>query len=209
MRKSILGIIAITFLLFTSCEHEKLDPYTKSVNKQRFSKDSVLKWDSQSPFNGQDKIDFVQLQYYKPDKTYLVEADLEKFAATDTFLMENTVGKKEKYFRFGKLKFNLKGKPTELVVYQQQRLLKEGGYENHLFLPFWDETNGEETYHGGRYIDLQYEGKDKITVDFNFAYNPYCAYSEEYTCPVPPEENRLPFIVEAGEKIYKNETLLK
>src|SRR5690606_22205799 len=101
------------------------------------------------------------------------------------------------------LNFQLKGKEYQLNVYQGQDLMKEEGYEDYLFLPFIDDTNGEESYGGGRYIDLRIPEGDSMVIDFNSAYNPYCAYNEKYSCPIVPRENYVDTEVRAGVKAYK------
>ena len=99
--------------------------------------------------------------------------------------------------------FDLKGKPFKLNIYQNQDLIKKEGFEDYLFLPFLDNTNGEESYGGGRYIDMRIPDGDTIIVDFNSAYNPYCAYNEKYSCPIVPRENYLDTEVRAGVKAFK------
>ena len=88
-------------------------------------------------------------------------------------------------------------------MYQNQDLTKKDGFDNYLFLPFLDDTNGEESYGGGRYIDLRIPKNDELVIDFNKAYNPYCAYNEKYSCPIVPRENYLALKVEAGVKVFK------
>ena len=99
--------------------------------------------------------------------------------------------------------FDLKEKPFKLNIYQNQDLIKKEGFEDYLFLPFLDNTNGEESYGGGRYIDMRIPDGDTIIVDFNSAYNPYCAYNEKYSCPIVPRENYLDTEVRAGVKAFK------
>jgi uncharacterized protein (DUF1684 family) len=99
--------------------------------------------------------------------------------------------------------FNLKGNAYRLNVYQNQDLMKKEGFEDYLFLPFLDDTNGEESYGGGRYIDLGIPEGDEVVIDFNKAYNPYCAYNEKYSCPIVPRENYLDLKVEAGVKAFQ------
>ena len=109
--------------------------------------------------------------------------------------------------RYAKVTFKLNGKDLELTLYRNIGLMVNPIYRNLLFLPFTDETTGELTYGGGRYIDLDIKDidKNKITIDFNKAYNQYCAYSDGYRCPVPPEENDLAVSISAGEKNYTGE----
>ena len=108
------------------------------------------------------------------------------------------------YVKYADLYFTLKGEKQKLAVYQSQSLKTDPEYYDYLFLPFTDLTNGDSTYGGGRYIDLRIpeDGVKKITLDFNQAYNPYCAYSGGYSCPVPPAENNLDAAITAGVKTY-------
>lgn len=104
---------------------------------------------------------------------------------------------------FGVLSFQLKGRNHQLNVYQGKELMTTEGFEDYLFLPFLDDTNGETSYAGGRYLDLRIPKNDLIILDFNEAYNPYCAYNERYSCPIVPRENYIPLKIEAGIKAFK------
>ena len=112
----------------------------------------------------------------------------------------------ERVYRvFGTATFKIKGKNYSLNIYQSQDLMTNPQYKNYLFLPFTDLTSGNETYVSGRYIDLMIEDvkNNKVVLDFNKAYNPYCAYvSGKYNCPIPPKENALPVAIKAGEKAF-------
>jgi uncharacterized protein (DUF1684 family) len=101
--------------------------------------------------------------------------------------------------KFGLFTFEVEGQHLKLIAYKSV----EDPYARSLFLPFSDETSGHETYAAGRYLDLEEQGGDDYELDFNLAYNPYCAYNEDYTCPVPPFENKLSVKILAGEKNYK------
>ena len=106
------------------------------------------------------------------------------------------------YNKFGKTVFKLNGKKYTLAIYQNVDLVNTAGYEDYLFIPFKDLTNGEDTYGGGRYLDLKIPEGETILIDFNRAYNPYCAYNHNYSCPIPPFENHLKVKIEAGVKKY-------
>lgn len=144
-----------------------------------------------------------QLQFFPIDHNYAVPAHFEIIAEAPWFNMP-TSGSISKTFRiYGILRFTLNGQPLRLQVYQSQNLLSNPRYANYLFIPFTDKTNGETTYETGRYIDLSREelASDTFILDFNKAYNPYCAYiSNKYNCPVPPIENDLSVEIKAGEK---------
>ena len=107
------------------------------------------------------------------------------------------------YVKYGIATFKIDGKQFSLSIFQNIELVKREGFENYLFLPFTDLTSGVETYGGGRYIDLEKTDSGNIIIDFNKAYNPYCAYSHKYSCPVPPVENDLKVEIRAGVKAFE------
>jgi uncharacterized protein (DUF1684 family) len=113
--------------------------------------------------------------------------------------MKTTGVREPEYRKYGEVHFVLQGQQLRLNVYQSLDLVHTPGYEDYLFIPFTDLTNGHETYGGGRYLDFRIPKAASVWLDFNRAYNPYCAYtSGKYSCPVPPPENRLPVAVRAG-----------
>ncbi|HYO21021.1 MAG TPA: DUF1684 domain-containing protein [Flavisolibacter sp.] len=147
------------------------------------------------------------IKFYEVDKSYRVTADF-KPSASSAWLTFKTSGNKTQVYRvYGTLSFKLNGKPLQLKLYQSQDLLTDPQYKNYLFLPFTDSTSGNETYASGRYIDLTTADikNNKVLLDFNKAYNPYCAYvSGVYNCPVPPRENALTVAIKAGEKNFSS-----
>lgn len=151
---------------------------------------------------GEDK---KHMQFYPVNKSYRVLADLKPSASTQ-WLTFKTSGVKNKVFRlYGTASFSLNGTMCRLNIYQSQELMTSAEYGNYLFLPFTDSTSGNETYQSGRYLDLTMNDvkNGKVLLDFNKAYNPYCAYvSGVYNCPIPPKENALPVAIKAGEKAY-------
>jgi uncharacterized protein len=140
-------------------------------------------------------------RFFSIDSNYRVNAVFEKITDTIGFSMKTSGKGSQQYFKYGKLSFSIKGTKLHLFVYQSKDLLKSKDYADYLFLPFSDLTTGDKTYGSGRYIDLAIPQiiHNKIVIDFNEAYNPYCAYSAEYHCPIPPKENLLPVAINAGE----------
>ena len=120
--------------------------------------------------------------------------------------MKTTTGREPLYVKYAEAHFEFQDKKYTVNIYQNQGLTTEPEYEDYLFLPFTDLTNGETTYAGGRFIDLSIPEGDEIIIDFNTAYNPYCAYNDRYSCPIPPEENHLNLLIPVGVKKYKNFT---
>jgi uncharacterized protein (DUF1684 family) len=160
--------------------------------------------DQNSPLK---KDDLQFLRFYDADSTYRVTAKAELLTNEATFVMPVFSGTGSQYVKYALLKFTLQGQPRQLTVYKSISLSQNPLYGNYLFLPFTDDTNGKETYGGGRYIDINKNDlKDgSIIIDFNKAYNPYCAFSGKYSCPKPPDENQLQIAIKAGEKQFTGE----
>ncbi|MGV3546985.1 MAG: DUF1684 domain-containing protein [Pedobacter sp.] len=151
--------------------------------------------------------DLQHLQFFEADSTYKVFAKVTLLEGEKAFKMPTYAGTTAEYIRYAKLNFDLNGKPVQLTLYKNIALSANPAYKDYLFLPFTDQTNNKETYGGGRYIDLKTTAivDGKLELDFNKAYNPYCAYSDGYRCPIPPEENDLQLEIKAGEKKYTGE----
>lgn len=146
--------------------------------------------------------------FFTINEKYKVTADVEETTNSKWFSMETTGAIKKTFRVYGVLHFSINDTAVTLNIYQSQNLMNIAEYENHLFLPFTDITSGEETYAAGRYIDLDISDikNNKVVIDFNKAYNPYCAYvSGKYNCPIPPKENQLPVAILAGEKIFSKQ----
>ncbi|MCE3229111.1 MAG: hypothetical protein K0S32_3662 [Bacteroidetes bacterium] len=146
-------------------------------------------------------VQFKMHNFYPVDMKFCIEADFKKTPGENTFEMKTTGTRRPMYYKFGEIHFTIDGKKLQLNVYQSMDLLNKPEYKDYLFVPFTDLTNGKETYGGGRYIDLRIPKSDKIIVDFNKAYNPYCAYNHKYSCPIPPKENALDTEIKAGIKM--------
>lgn len=137
--------------------------------------------------------------FFPIDKTYRVEANFEVFDDPEKIKMKTSTSRMAEYKIYGKASFTLDDKPFTLILYQS--LIKYPGYEDSLFLPFTDLCSGEEAYGAGRYIDVKIpEDKSKIVIDFNKSYQPYCAYTSGYSCPIPPAENFIDHKITAGIK---------
>ena len=174
--------------------------YPAGIKAERKQKDIEMSTDEKSPIPENEKATFKKLNYYKPNTSYRKEAAFDRFDQATHFLMKTTTDRLPEYSLYGVVTFVLKGKDYTLNVYQNIELIKKPGYDKHLFIPFNDETNGKETYGGGRFLDVTETGESILIIDFNKAYNPYCAYNHKYSCPIPPEENNLKIKIKAGEK---------
>ncbi len=157
-----------------------------------------------SPLPDRYRKDFTGLDFFSPDTTYRVMAKFTRTPEALPFLMPTTTERQSEEVVYGVLEFMLNGRSHKLEVYQNQELKQQEQYRDYLFLPFADLTNGEETYGGGRYLDLSIPEGDSILIDFNKAYNPYCAYNPKYSCPLVPKQNRLDIAIKAGVKTFKN-----
>ena len=189
----LIPIIAI-LAYFSIPTAKPVDETGANVLKIRRDKDSALQDDEESPIK--DKATFKGLKYYPFNKDYVVDFVLEKAEKAKTVELKMTDGTTEKLILFGKIKGEIGGFTVSLVLYQHE--------DGNFFLPFKDKTAPTETYGGGRFLDLPLKNvkNNRLRVDFNLAYNPYCAYNEEFACPIPPAENTLPIRIEAGEKRF-------
>ncbi|HNU09162.1 MAG TPA: DUF1684 domain-containing protein, partial [Pyrinomonadaceae bacterium] len=144
-------------------------------------------------------------KYFDISAKFVVEADLVRAPGTEQFMMTTSAGITRKYLKYGTLEFVIDGQRLTLTVFESTIMPKLPEYADLLFLPFRDLTNGKETYGAGRYLDLRKQPGDKVTLNFNMAYNPNCAYgSDKFSCPLPPKENFLQIKVLAGEMIFEH-----
>lgn len=145
------------------------------------------------------------ISFFPVNENYLINCRFERTVNSSWFRMESSGPIKKNYRIYGIIHFTIHDTAVALNIYQSQDLMTTAKYRDHLFIPFTDATSGQETYESGRYIDLETDDikNDKILIDFNRAYNPYCAYiSGIYNCPIPPAENRLAVAIPAGEKAF-------
>jgi uncharacterized protein len=157
--------------------------------------------DERAPLKSEE--DLANLRFFEPNEKYRVRCIFTRTPDAVPFDLPTYSGVTKPYVKYGELHFDWKGRHT-LSVYQSLRLRNMPGYTQHLFLPFNDLTNGDSTYGGGRYIDLTVQDveAEPVFLDFNHCYNPWCCYSDGYSCPIPPAENKLNIAIEAGEKMY-------
>ena len=159
----------------------------------RTGKDEFFRTHSQSPLTSEQKKDFKGLNYFPENESLRLEVIVDEFPVKVSFEMQTSTGDVQVYEKFGKFCFTVDGKEVELTIYEAQH-----GY----FLPFVDSLAGSETYPAGRYLEPEALPGGRFLVDFNVAYNPYCAYNERWSCPITPAENRLKVAVRAGEKLF-------
>ena len=197
MRILLLIVIIFSF----SCREEKryqdvnLTEYQRQVNN--YFKDASV-----SPLKPKDLKNFQGLDFFEFDSIYVVKAKIEETKESLPFKMKTTTDIPADVRKYADLFFQITDKEFELPVYENLEYEGVEGYENYLFLPFLDETNENETYGGGRYLDLFLNGTDSIIIDFNKAYNPKCVYDENFSCPIVPRKNFLNTRIKAGVKNF-------
>lgn len=170
-----------------------------SIRKFRQELDAEYRNPAKSPLNDEKLRAFTGHSFFPVDLNFRVEAMLTVTDKEPFFKMATSDNRTRNYRQYGIVEFAVQGKTFKLAVYQSQRLMGTEEYADYLFFPFTDLTNGVSSYEAGRYIDLRIpETGNKIIIDFNQAYNPFCAYSDRYSCPVVPEKNHLDIDVKAG-----------
>ncbi|HSP87061.1 MAG TPA: DUF1684 domain-containing protein [Ignavibacteriaceae bacterium] len=191
------------FFLLISCgknyspEEKK---YIEDVEKIRNENNDYMKNDPNSPFNAKSKVHFEPLKYYEPDPEFKFQSKLYEFDKKDTVIIFGTKGEERKAVRYGYVKLNYKNDDFKVNVYEGTS--RSG--EKYFSIWFTDKTTGEENYGVGRYIDFELNTDKEFlyTIDFNLAYNPYCAYSSDYSCAIPTKEDYIDLAIEAGEKNF-------
>lgn len=163
------------------------------LERFRAAKDEFFSLHPQSPLTHEEKRNFHGLNYFPDNPALRLEVTVEQFPQKEQVTMQTSTGDTQTYTRYGRFKFTAEGQEAELTVYAGPH-----GF----FLPFVDSLAGSETYGAGRYLEPEPAEGGKFHVDLNLAYNPYCAYNEKWSCPLPPRENRLNVPVRAGEKIF-------
>lgn len=203
-RNTIIIIIAIgvaTIALFYSFTGQDDSGYINKIQKLREDKDRFMRNSEESPF-AENPEEYKGLNWFAPDKKYQVKARLIAVDQRKTIELPTSDGKTKRYMEYAFAEFKLEGKTNRLLILE---IMDTGPYKGTLFLAFGDETSARETYGAGRYLDVKKpRGLSTVILDFNEAYNPYCAYNDKYSCPLPPTENLLTIPIYAGEKNYKS-----
>ncbi|QRR03946.1 DUF1684 domain-containing protein [Dyadobacter sandarakinus] len=191
---TLLFCLLATTVIFAQSFREQTEAYRENYKKEFLrSENSPLK-----------KGDLGYLNFFEPDSAYRVVARFEKTRG-QSFEMPTYSGTNKTYVKYGELKFRINGRRQSLNVYRSLSLQSLARYKDYLFIPFKDKTNGTASYGGGRYLDLKTTdlADGTYVLDFNKAYNPYCAYSEGYNCPIPPSANHLSIAIPVGEKKFE------
>jgi uncharacterized protein len=191
-------IVGVTILNFLTIGESDED-YVSRIETERKEKNGRM-LASSSPLPEEEKKVFKGLNYYPINTEFKIRARLIDIEKKQPVFIPTTTGEQEKYIPFAYAEFELANQPQKLILYKDW----DDKNPNRLFLMFADATSAVETYGGGRYIDLIQNNTNSIIIDFNTAYNPYCHFNTEYSCPIPPKENLMTVEIKAGEMIYKN-----
>lgn len=194
------------FIIIFSCNSGKRPILGESP--YQIQQNAIFKDATKSPLKKKDLKNFRGLDFFPIDSSYIVTAHLKKIKNAPVFEMPTTTDRKALYKDYGILTFTLQEKEHQLTLYQSQDDLEDPKYADYLFLPFTDGTSGNESYGGGRYMDVflsDITPEDTVELNFNNTYNPYCAYNEAFSCPITPRKNRLSIEIKAGVKDFKKE----
>jgi len=190
MRFCLMFLISLPCVAFAQTSYE--DSLTTYLKKYVDEHEVVM---------GKDK---KKMKFYPVQQNYRIVTTFERKENSPWFMMSTSGSTRQQYRVYGVIHFSIHDTAVTLHIYQSRSLMDSEKYKEHLFIPFTDLTSGRETYGGGRYIDLNIADirNNTYVIDFNKAYNPYCAYTTGYNCPIPPKENDLAVAVKAGEMNY-------
>jgi uncharacterized protein (DUF1684 family) len=196
----VLAGVFIT-LYYSFNDSADLSAYTSSLIEERKNKDQFMSASKDSPFfELNDK--FTALQYFAPNPAFRIQANLIYIKKREPRQLQTSDGLTRNFLSYAWAEFDFGNIKNKLLILE---VMDEGAEHGNLFLAFADETSAAETYGGGRYLDIRkVPGSASVLLDFNKAYNPYCAYNNKFSCPLPPSENQLKIPIEAGEKVYKS-----
>ncbi|MCZ7603870.1 MAG: DUF1684 domain-containing protein [Melioribacteraceae bacterium] len=200
-------LLVTVLLIISACKEEEkrvLTPeeikYSEQIAHIREQHNIYMKTNPNSPFNYKGKVEFYPLNYFEPDMRYIYNSKLYQYDTKDTVVVFGTKGEEREFIRYGYFNIEHENEVYKLNVYQ--------GYEEEIgvYYSVWftDETTNDETYGVGRYLNVRIvnDPENTYTIDFNAAYNPYCAYSKEYSCAIPRKEDHIGFAIKAGEKKF-------
>lgn len=190
----IIAVVVVISVIYSFSGGQSPEEYAQDLQEHREETKRFMSTSSESPFS-ENKEAFKGLNYYPANLDYKINARFEHVEKQQILDLPTNDGKIRQYLTYGYASFELDGKKNRLLILENVE-------EEELFLPFGDATSAIDTYGAGRYLDVTHGGGNTIVLDFNKAYNPFCAYSEGFTCPLPPKENLLEVAIEAGEKNY-------
>lgn len=197
----VIVVIAVVgaIIWYTASSGKDDAEYTQQIEKSRLDKDDFMKSGEGSPFHDSTEA-FTGLKYFPPNLKFRIVADLEPVENKEIVVLPTSDNKEQRYIQYARARFSIDGVPCNLLILE---VIDNGPFKGTLFLAFADQSSAIETYGAGRYLDVKKTpGATSITLDFNEAYNPYCAYNDSFSCPFPPKENILNVLIAAGEKVY-------
>lgn len=193
--KLLVGAILVIIIIYSFSGGQTTEEYIAAITEEREDRDIYMKNSTDSPFYKKTET-YQGLNFYPIDIKYKIKARFESPQKKKIFKLPTNDNLVREYLEYGYAEFTFSDKDQKLLILENVE-------DETLFLAFGDETSAIETYGAGRYLDVTHSGGNSITLDFNMAYNPYCAYSDEFSCPLPPRENLLSVAIEAGEKSYQ------
>lgn len=193
--KIVIGVVLIIIVVYAFSGGQTTEEYIAMITEEREDQDIFMKNSSDSPFY-ENLENYNGLIFYPIDAKYKVNARFTPITKKAIRKLPTNDDQVREYLDYGYAEFTFSDKDQKLIILEDVT-------EEKLFLAFGDETSAIDTYGAGRYLDITHSGGNSITLDFNLAYNPYCAYSDEFSCPLPPRENLLSVAIEAGEKTYQ------
>ena len=197
---SFIGLIALILVSINGLSQKSDAELTQEIKYFQIDQDAHYTNRKTSPLPRKERRNFHGHQFYPIDLSYIVEAQFNRIQEDDTLELLSSSGSTKLYRPYATLNFTINGVACELTALQSIKLREIDEYKNYLFLPFRDATSGKSSYGGGRYLDFEIPSENTITLNFNLAYNPYCAYTSNYNCTIPPKENTLTVAVRAGLK---------
>lgn len=192
----------LIFIISLSCLSQSDAKIIKEIAEHQAEENERFLNPETSILEEKDLLEFKALEYYPIDLKFRVESNLERTPNEKPFKMRTTTDRLPEYVKYGVAHFTIDGEKLKLNVYKSTSEPKDPKYKDYLFIPFTDYTSGDGSYGGGRYVDAWIPEGDTLLIDFNKAYNPYCAYNKKYSCPIPPRENDLRIRIEAGVKDF-------
>ncbi|MEZ4947361.1 MAG: DUF1684 domain-containing protein [Cyclobacteriaceae bacterium] len=198
----IIGVIVVIsiigFIFYSLQGSQSGETYFDEIKQYREEKDKMMLGED-APFTGKAD-EFTGLKYFDPNPDYRISASLQPIKSKKVVRLATNDGLENRYLEYAYADFAINGVRCQLLILE---IMEAGPERGTLFLAFADETSTQETYGAGRYLDIKkVPGSSSVLLDFNKAYNPYCAYSDKFSCPFPPKENILSVPIRAGEKVY-------
>ncbi|MEM7107887.1 MAG: DUF1684 domain-containing protein [Bacteroidota bacterium] len=190
-----IGLIVLVVIFIYSLGGDySAEEYAEYIQEEREEQERFMRYDEESPFVMSD-VEFQPLKHYPANLKFRIKGRFEAIETPKIRSLATNDGNQEQYMEYGYAIFELENKENKLLIF-------ENVVEDKLFLAFGDATSAIETYGAGRYLDIEHSGGKTIKLDFNLAYNPYCAYVDNFSCALPPRENLLEVSITAGEKEY-------